>query len=512
MSRRIGALLALVVGLALSVTACGGGDDGGGAPEDRASEGPTELRIAVGGEPRAMDAHLDTDDQLNYFLLNVYETLVGRDPDMELQPLLAESWEQDGRTWRFTLRQGVKFHDGTDLTAEDVAASYNRILDPKNESPYREAFMGGVQTVRAVDDYTVAIKSENPDPTVPAKLTVLVVAPSEWTSGDRMTADMMGTGPYKLETWDRGNEIVLTRNADYWGTPGQYETVRILFRAEDSVRVNALNAGEVDIAHGITASTAAQAPNVVSAPISEVMALRFTAQPGRVVEDPRVREAISLAIDREGLIEGVYQGEAELPKAQTVIPQVHGFNPDLTDPPFDPDRARQLLEEAGAVGAKLTLTVTQDRYILDREVGQALVSMLEDVGLQVEASYEETNKWVEAVFAVSENPENAPDMTFIGYTNEPLDSNFFLVSNARCEGPTSGFCDREITRAIEQAGAAPDLESREAQFQEVWRMISERHYFAPFAVSYQIHGVSEDLEWQPRPYVFMHFGDIQPAS
>jgi peptide/nickel transport system substrate-binding protein len=505
----------VVIALALVgpfFAACGGGGDEGDAP-DRSSVGQGgQLRIAMPAEPRTLNSLYDT-DSMDVYNRNVYETLVGRDADLELQPLLAESWELQGRSWVFELRRGVKFHDGSTMTAEDVVGSFNRVLDPKFKSPFRESFLGGVKSVKAVDDDTVRITSETADPSMPARTTMITIAPSEWTAegDDRLDSAMMGTGPYKFVEWARGREITLARNDEYWGEPGRFRNVRIVFRPEDSVRLDALRAGEVDIAHGLPADIAQQAEKVASGPLSEVMNLRMTAAPGNPLADQRLRQAVNYAIDRQAIIEGLYQGEATPAKGQIVIPSVLGANPDLEDYPHDPERARQLVEEAGATGTKLSMAVPSGRWTKDREIGQALVGMLNEVGFQVEARFEEPTQWAESAFAPIDAPK-APDLLFIGHSNDLLDSYFTFSVNSICDGPLTAFCDRELTRMVEQGAAELELEQRAETFRQVWQLIYDKAYYAPIAVPNQTHGIAEELEWQPRPQIYMLFAEVQPAG
>jgi peptide/nickel transport system substrate-binding protein len=523
--RRIG-FAVLGMALVLLIGACGGestGGDGSAATDNRsegtsasgtASEGTElrDLRIAASSEPRTLDTLLTSDTAADLFARNVYETLTAFDTSGDVQPLLATEYEQDGKSWLFHLRDDVTFHDGTPMTSEDVVASFERVLNPDLESGFRDAYLGGVTSVKAVDESTVRIDSKTPDPALASKVTLITITSSDWAAPDdtRMTTDMMGTGPYKFVAWDRGSQISLELNDDYWGEPGHFAEVQVIFRPEASVRLAALNAQEVDVALTIPADLAQQAPKVASGPLSEVAIMRITSAPGHLLGDERVREAVNLAIDREAIISGLYAGEAISAQGQGVIEQVLGFNPEISDYPHDVERAKALIEEAGAVGKPITMLAPIGRFTRDREVGQAIADQLNAIGLKTEATFLEPTKWSEAAFIGGE-PENKHDLAFLGSSNDLFDS-YYSLSLYSCGAPYSGTCDEDVDAAIEGGVSAGTLDERAAGFAEAWKLIHDRFLVMPIAVPNQVHGITEELEWTPRPQNFIFFSDIKATA
>jgi peptide/nickel transport system substrate-binding protein len=190
---------------------------------------------------------------------------------------------------------------------------------------------------------------------------------------------------------------------------------------------------------------------------------------------------------------------------------VLGFNPDLNDYPFDLQRAKQLVREAGAQGTELTMVVPSGRYPNDREVGAALSDMLTAAGFKMKTSFTDTEKWLDALFAASTAPAKSPDLMFVGYSNDLLDSFFTLNQILACGGAAAAFCDKDITAAIKAGNVAKTLDGRAADYQRAWKLDHERMYFATFAVVYQQHGIAKNVDWTPRPQIFVFFDEIHKA-
>jgi peptide/nickel transport system substrate-binding protein len=492
------------------LAACGGSDSGGGGGGGGGG-GAKSLGIAIGAEPGNLDPLIADDGQRDAFNWNVYEGLTTRLAENagEVAPLLAESWEASGKQWTFKLRKDVKFHDGSPMTADDVVASYTKMLDPKSKSELASSRLAGVKAVRKVDDSTVVIETEKPDPIVPARATVIAIAPKSLAVvGDkRMSTEMLGTGPYKFNGWKRGSAIALERFADYWGEKPQITTVSIRFMEEDSVRLSALLAKEIQIARNMPPDLSSRAPKVASAPVSEVSFVRMNAKASPVLKDHNVREAVNLAIDRQSLIKNVYGGFAEPANGILTAPFVPGSDAGLQDYPYDPEKAKSLLDAAG-VNGPVSFSGPTGRWLKDRETSEAIVSMLQKAGFQVKPQFPVFSKWLEQLFAAQANPKASPDLMYIGHGNELIDPEQTFGLYISCKGEASGYCNPKVQALGTRAATVLDTKERDGIYHEMWKTLYDDDAYASIATMKQIHFTAENVKWTPRQDAFVLFKEI----
>ncbi|HYZ63731.1 MAG TPA: ABC transporter substrate-binding protein [Acetobacteraceae bacterium] len=335
---------------------------------------------------------------------HIFDSLVGRDADARWMPSLAESWRQvDDRTWEFVLRQGVRFHDGTPFTAEDVKATIERIPNiAGNPGP----FTPNIRTIVGVEivgPYTIRLRTDRPNPTLPGQLTNVFVIPAHLAkepgeaSGTRVA---IGTGPYRLTQFRYGEGMRLERNEEYWGEKPDYKTVQVRVITNDAAREAALLAGDIDLMENVPPDDVARLranPDiyVFARPADRVVFLLpntgadtlplLTDKSGRKLptnplRDLRVRQAISAAIDRTALVDRVLSGQG-VPSMQIVPEGFVGWS-DVIVPKADPAAARRLLAESGYPdGFQLAIACTNDRYVYDARICQALAQMLSRAGL-----------------------------------------------------------------------------------------------------------------------------------
>jgi peptide/nickel transport system substrate-binding protein len=505
--RRMNVRVAAVLTVPLLVLAgCGAAGDTGKKSTNGAREttgANTELRIAQPGEPRTLNLLKDSDSNATTFAYNVEETLTTKDQDNEIRPLLATKWETSDGAWIFHLRKGVKFQDGSDLTSADVVASFEAGI----AGGMSGTVLADAKKVTAIDDLTVSVRFNLPDdPAVPNYVSSVPIVPEELASApdDPLANKVVGTGPYKFVAWNRGTDVQLERNPDYWGKPGKFSKITMRFMTEDSARLYAVKAGEVDIALGLSPQLASQAPKLAAGSFSEVIGVRMRFFKGTPLADQRLREAINLAIDRDAILSGIMGKQAKLPKGQQVIPEVYGANAGLADWPHDPARAKQLVQEAGAVGKTITMSVPQGRFTKAREMGEAIVQMLSQVGIKVKASFDDPNKWGEKIFA---KPAQMPDLLLINNSNDILDSAFTL-NIYKCEGKYPGGCDPEFTEAVAAGNAAADKDKRAQEFARAWQIFRDNADFVSLAVPGQTHGIGKNVDWTPRLTPDLYFSDI----
>jgi peptide/nickel transport system substrate-binding protein len=368
-----------------------------------------ELKIGLRAEP-SMDPHFIYIRTNLAYSAHVYSKLVSSDENWKRGPDLATSWKTiDDKTWEFKLRKGVKFHDGSNFTAEDVVFSINRIPKlPNNPAPYT-AYTTGIVGMEIVDPYTIRFKMADVTPAFPADLMQIVIVSKKAAEG-ATTADFasgrasIGTGPYKFVRYLPNDRVELVGNENYWGEKPVWDKVTMRILTNDASRVAALLGGDVDMIEYVPPSEVAHLEQnkntrVFKRTSDRVMYLNLVSQvidkspfltdkDGKPLEknpfkDVRVRKAISMAINREAICKEVYSGLAA-PASQLSPEGIFGYNPSIKVEKFNMEGAKKLLAEAGYPnGFGVTVHGTNDRYANDGKTCQAVGQMLARIGLAV---------------------------------------------------------------------------------------------------------------------------------
>lgn len=390
-------------------------------------------------------------------LQNISETMTELDArGGGLKPRLAESWEAvDDSTWRFRLRQGVKFSDGSDLDAEDIAYSLTRTTSDKITCEIGAKYFGGMKlTTKVVDANTIDITSDPAQPILPLLMSTLTIVPTG-TDPNAFVREPVGTGPYVLSEWNAGENIILTRNANYWGEAPEVEKATYVFRSDDAVRAAMVAAGEADIAPTIAPQDATNPATDYSYPNSETVYLRID-QAIPPLNDRRVREALNLAIDREAFL-GTILPEGTILATAMVPPSTIGWNPDLKPYPFDPERAKALLAEAKAAGVPtdtpITLIGRTNNFANVTETMEALLDMLKSVGFNVTLSMYEVAEW-ENFYSKPFAEDRGPQLVEAMHDNAKGDPVFSMYFKYHSEGLQSGMADPVVDEMIAKATAA----------------------------------------------------------
>ncbi len=364
-----------------------------------------DLRIGVLSEPTSIDPHFHNLTPNDSALSHIFERLVAADEKGELIPALAQSWSQpDDKTWRIKLRPGVLWHDGAPFTADDVLFTFERApAVPDSPSSYASAIRG--RTVRKIDDLTIDIVTELPDPLMLNNLSRIMIV-SRGRGKNAKTADYnsgkaaIGTGPYKFAEFVPGERLVVVRNDAYWGDRPRWDRISLKQIADDGMRVAALVAGDVDMIEDVPTAQVNRLKEdakleVVQAVTQRVIYLHMdqfrdstpyiTGKDGAPLANPlrdaKVRLALSKAINRDAIVARV-MGGAAIAAGQFLAPGFFGTSSILKPTAYDPEGARKLLAEAGlAQGFKLTLHSPAGRYANDVKVAQAVAQMLQRVGI-----------------------------------------------------------------------------------------------------------------------------------
>jgi len=370
------------------------------------------LRVANQGDAQSMDPHSLNESLQLTFTSNIYEPLVARDKKLGLSPGLATKWTQTKPTvWRFELRHGVNFQDGTPFTADDVVFSINRAAGPGSDM---QSYTSSFKEVRKIDAYTVEIETTTPFPILPDSLTNLYMMSKKWCEDNKATTPVdrrkgienaasfraNGTGPYRLKERQPSSRTVLVRNGTYWGkVDGNVDEVIFTPIGNAATRVAALLSGEVDLMEPVPLQDverikASPALKVMQGPELRTIFLGMDQKRDELLfsnikgknpfKDKRVRQAFYQAIDIETIKTRVMRG-ASLPTALMVGPGVRGFSPEQNKRlPYDVEAAKKLMAEAGyASGFEVGMNCPNDRYVNDADICQAVAANLARIGVKV---------------------------------------------------------------------------------------------------------------------------------
>ncbi|MFI1194473.1 ABC transporter substrate-binding protein [Micromonospora sp. NPDC020750] len=397
-SRLAGAALAL----ALTATAgCSSGEsvDVGGAGDPGGGGAGGTLAAAIGGEPDQLDPHRTSAYYSFQVLENVYDTLVEPGADLRMGPSLATGWttSDDQLTWTFTLREGVKFSDGSPLTSEDVAYSYNRIISEKLNQAYK---FETVKSVAAPAPTTVVVTLTKPTPNLLANLGgfkgVAIVEKSNVESGAVKTKPV-GSGPFAVAGYTSGDSVKLVRNDAYWGGRPKLDGVTFTFVKDPTVALQNLRGGEVQWTDNLPPQQVAALKEegggvaVESRPSTDYWYLALN-QGRKPYDDVNVRRAVAFALDREAITKAAKFGLAK--PNQTAIPEGSSWYHEYAPYRHDPAQARQLLGQAGVRGLTMDLMVTNE-YPETVAAAQVIAAQLKDVGITVKIRTLDFAQWLD---------------------------------------------------------------------------------------------------------------------
>ncbi len=454
---------------------------------------PNVLVVGQIAEPKSLDPHAVTAVNDFRILMNVYDGLVRyTDGTLEVEPGLAESWtiSDDGLVYTFKLRDGVTFHDGTPLNAEAVKFNFDRMLDENH--PYHDTgpfplsfFFSAIESVAALDDSTVEFTLNAPYAPFLSNLaypTGLIVSPEAVKAhGKDFGRNPAGTGAFQFAEWESNAKVVVTRNPDYWDGVAPLEAVVYRPITDANTRVAEMLSGGIDLMVEVPPDNVAGFDEDAAFELHEqagphVWFLILNAKEGPFA-DKRVRQAVNYAIDKKALVENVLQGTAEVAAGPTPPAFAWAYNESLQPYPYDPDRAKELLAEAGFEGAELTFYVTEGGSgMLDPvPMGAAIQADLAKVGLDVEI---ETYEWNTFLGLVNPGLEGKADMAEMAWmTNDP-DTLPYLALRTEAWPEQGGFnsgyySNPEVDALLEQARASTDQAERARLYKEMQEIVQD---------------------------------------
>lgn len=488
-----------------------------------------ELRTNINADPAMVDpitfSELIAGDVLN----NVYEGFVGLDADGNVVPTLALSWEahDDGLGYRFNLRPGVKFHSGRDFTARDVKYTFEQLLIPGNKGGLNVEYLenvigyGAVQDgsttdlegVTVVDDLTLDVRFTKPDVLFPIYPFFFMDSGIVDELGpDWHTKASAGTGPFKFVEWKRGQEVRLAAHPDYWGGAPEIDGVRFLIVPSGDTAVSMYEAGELDLLYADPGTVRrivkgdAFKDEMLTSPAAQIRYLGMNQTQYEPFRDIRVREAICIALDRDAMIQGLLGGAA-FPLYGQVTEGVAGFNPNLKPIPYDPDRARALLVEAGYPGGEgmppVKVTGTEPNK---NELAYYASQLKQVLGMPVEVEIVERGSHIKNM--------NAGEVAFFpwGWTAGYPDALYFLsdVWYGPSKYNRSRWQNDEFDALIEKARTTADEQARYAMYHKAEQILLDDWGTCPTYVRMQIALKKPNVEGVDLiPFRFLPFGKVK---
>lgn len=471
-----------------------------------------EIVFGANSSVSRFDPYRTTDWADHIVFFNLFDSPIKLNQDSTLAPGLALAWEAtDQNTWVLTLRQNVVWHNGDPFTAADVVFSLARVVDPDTRSIFASTF-ASIETVRAVDDHTVEIKTKTPDPFMPQRLAnygshVLPKKYFEEVGEEGFLERPIGTGPYRIASFEPGLSVVMERFDGYW-EPAAMAKVTIRRVPEMSARIAALRTNEAQLITGVSPDAAPQISTTETRAVSILSGSAFflpVNMHSAPLNNRDVRHALSLAIDRESIITNLLGGEAEVLR-EPILPGSIGEDPARPGLAYDPDRARSLLQNSGYARQEIVYETMANAYFgNDREIGEALVAMWTDVGINARLSV------IEPAVRAQKNTAKAFEGLFAAFfTQQYGDAAGLMWRAMNPNGILSHYWNVSDVTGREQfntLGHQAEQEFDAAKRAEVWKqmssiMLDEMPWILMFQSS-MIYGASNQLKFAPGPSVLI---------
>ncbi len=486
-----------------------------------------ELKVGLSTEPSSLDPQYHNLSPNNQIALSMFEALVAQDPEQNLQPALAVSWKAiDDTTWEFKLREGVKFHDGSPFTAEDVVFTIERAAKvPNAPSPFTQ-FTKQIVGIDVVDPLTVRLRTAAPAPLLPVDMVAIRILSKKAASGpapEGKTTEqlnrgegLVGTGPFKFVEWSRGNQLVVERYDGYWGAKAAWK--KVIFRplTNAATRVAGLLSGDVDFIENpptvdlpkLASNERVTLARALSNRIIYIHLDQFTEPTSGIpdaggknpLKDKRVRQALSLALDRNAIVQRIMEGFA-VPAGDLLPYPMFGTRKDTPVEKVDVAQAKKLLAEAGYPnGFSITLGTPNGRYINDAKVAETIAALWTRVGVktQIEAS-------APPVFF-----KNRDEFKYSAYlagwgasTGEMSDPLRALVATPNPERGMGGtnkgrYSNPAMDAKLVEALRTVDDEKRRALLQEASKLVMDDHGILPLHFEVSVWAMKKGLAYKGR--------------
>lgn len=500
------------------LTACSNDDS---TDDNQVEEGSSsdqqqnEIIVATGADPTSLDPRKTWSGPGYSINSHILEPLVFReinDGKVEIVGVLAESFENlDDYTWKFTLREGVKFHNGAPLTAESVKFTLESILDPETNSPLSQ-WIREIDEITTEGDLIVFIKTKTPTRGLIAGLAqVPIVEPGAVEElGEQFNVQPVGTGPYKIVEYRANNSVELERFNDYWGEPGINERIKFLIMPENAVRLAALQRGDVHIAENIPADKIEEVKNDPNLDVHVTETLRVNLFVNNLenewMKEQKFREALSLAIDRELLVNNILGGNT-IPASSVSPPGTIGFHEDLPVYEYDPERAKSLLEEIGYDGSTIKMGAPAGRYAMDRQIGEAVAGMFEDIGINVDLEILEFSSYV------PKTDEGYYDIHYIGVADLTINPHAHWIGYYHSDNSEGNYSNPEVDALMDQVIQTIDDEEAITIYKQIQEILYEEKPTLPLYYEPHMVGVRKGVKnFEPRLDEYISVRDVYYES
>ncbi|WP_027964237.1 glutathione ABC transporter substrate-binding protein [Halalkalibacillus halophilus] len=482
-----------------------------------------ELTVDLGSLPASLDPHAANDGNSLYVMTNIYDTLVQMNTDLEIEPGLAESLEPvEDTVWEAKIREGVTFHDHSELNAEVVKMNLDRVRDPEVGSSLAFLF-DMIEEVEVVDEYTVHIHTAYPFSALPSHLAhpgghiisgeVIEEDYQAMEEGQdpltEVNQNPIGTGYFQFEEIVQGEYIRLVKNEDYWDDEASVDAITFKAVPEDSTRIAELQTGEADIIYPVNANdveTIESEENlrVQQSESASMSYLGFNMEK-EPFDDERVRQAINMAIDKNALIDGL-QGGIPIPAIGPLAPTVFGYSDQVEPIEHDQEEAQALMEEAGYEDLTLDI-LTYDRTTTD--TAEFIQSELSEIGISVEIEQLEIGAYLDLT------AQGEHDMFVGSWGTVTLDADYglypmFHSENVGAPGNRAFFQNDEVDELLEQARQSTDEQERLDLYEEAQQIIIDEAPIVSLYHSVLLAGISEEIEgFFQYPSSFPYLKDVR---
>ena len=495
-----------------------------GDSEEAADSGGEAIDFSIMALPNSLDPHAANDGYSLYVMTNIYETLVTLNQDLELEPGLAESYEQiSDTTWEFVLREDVQFHDGSDFNAEVVKANLDRVRDEDVGSPLSFLFTE-ISEVEIINDYTVQIHTDEPFAALPSHLAhpgghmiSKEVIDEDYAQmeegGDPLTEvnrTPVGTGFFEFEDITEGEELTLVRNEEYWGEPANPEAVTFRSVPEDQSRIADLTSGNADIIYPMDPNDVEQVDandgtEVQQRPSANMTYMGFNTEK-EPFDDENVRLAIASAIDKNSIIENILVDIHEV--AETPLnPTVFGYSEDLDPVEYDLDAARDYLEESDYPEGFSAEIVLNSRT--HQDVATYIQQILSEIDIDLEVSLMEAGAYQEYT------AEGNHEMFMGGWGTVTLDADYglypmFHSDNIGSAGNRTRYSNPEVDELLDDARVEMDEETRLQMYHDAQQIIIDEQPLIPVFHTTLLTGINSDLDgYYQYPSSFPYLKDLE---
>ena len=471
------------------------------------------ITVAVASSFTTLDPYNATDGLSRQVAKSFYEGLFTRDKDFKLVPQLAESYtvSDDGLVYTIKLRPGVKFHDGTDFTADDVVFTFGEERFMAKDAPGRAAaveFLGGLKSVEKIDDYTVRVTMQQADPLIERRFAARmseIISKDGWMKAggwDNWIKNPIGTGPYRITSFKVGNRLALERFDGYWGDKAPAAKLTFVEVPELSSRVAGLRSGEFDLITEVPPDQIKPLSkdgkiDVVGGAIDNIYALVFDAKSNPVMANTQLRQAILHAIDRDLLVQALFAGKTT--PANSFQSKTFGdmYLPEFETKLYDPQKARDLIKASGYKGEQIVWRIQPSYYTLEMTVSQAVASMLKQVGLNVRIDVKEN--WTQVEAAGKDRMIN--NASFSAYFPDPASQLWRRMKPGsfwEAEGyfPASDEYKR-ICELGKELDSSVDPARRKAAWGEMLKQFNANPYACPLYALPMIYAKQKNVVWEP---------------